>query len=276
MILKELLRRPIAFHRVFVDIAGSVTAALFLSQACYWSEVTEWDWFYKTQQDWEKETGLSRHEQDGARRKLLAIKAIEEVRRGVPARMFYRVNAEILAGLIAENRQTGAVENQQASLPKIGKPYKETESTTETTTKKESIRFVRPTLVEVQDYCQERGNSVDPEAWFDHYTSKGWKVGSTPMKDWQAAVRTWERNSFGNGNGKVKNRHEQQLQQVLSDRQATHEILRRRAQQSQSGGLDCRSTADHVPGDEQAEPVTHDSGDDGAGSRVRIIRRTAS
>jgi len=52
----------------------------------------------------------------------------------------------------------------------------------------------RPTLEEVTQYCQERHNAVDPQKWFDHYSSNGWKVGRNPMKDWQAAVRTWERN----------------------------------------------------------------------------------
>lgn len=59
--------------------------------------------------------------------------------------------------------------------------------------------FVKPTLQEVQAYCQERRNSVDPQAWMDHYESNGWKVGRNPMKDWKAAVRTWEKHAFGNG-----------------------------------------------------------------------------
>lgn len=53
-------------------------------------------------------------------------------------------------------------------------------------------RFVAPTVEEVQAYCFERGNSVDPNQFVDFYTSKGWKVGKNPMKDWKAAVRTWE------------------------------------------------------------------------------------
>lgn len=54
-------------------------------------------------------------------------------------------------------------------------------------------RFVKPTLDEVRAYCLERQNSVDPESFLDFYESKGWKVGNQPMKDWKAAVRTWER-----------------------------------------------------------------------------------
>ncbi len=46
---------------------------------------------------------------------------------------------------------------------------------------------------EVKAYCDERGNSVDPERFVDFYASKGWMVGKTKMKDWKATVRNWER-----------------------------------------------------------------------------------
>ena len=54
-------------------------------------------------------------------------------------------------------------------------------------------KFIRPTLQEVKDYCQERANNVDPEQFIDYYQANGWKVGKNPMKDWKASVRTWER-----------------------------------------------------------------------------------
>lgn len=57
-------------------------------------------------------------------------------------------------------------------------------------------RFKPPTLDEVKAYCRERQNDVNPEKFIDHYTSNGWKVGKNPMKDWKAAVRTWERSEF--------------------------------------------------------------------------------
>lgn len=59
-------------------------------------------------------------------------------------------------------------------------------------------RFIPPTVDEVAAYCQERGNGLDPETFVDFYASKGWMVGKNPMKDWKAAVRTWER-SEGRG-----------------------------------------------------------------------------
>lgn len=52
---------------------------------------------------------------------------------------------------------------------------------------------VPPELEWVVSYCKERRNGVDPIKWFDFYASKGWMVGKNKMKDWQAAVRTWER-----------------------------------------------------------------------------------
>lgn len=55
------------------------------------------------------------------------------------------------------------------------------------------VVFVPPSLEDVTAYCKERGNSVDPQAFIDFYTSKGWMVGKNQMKDWKASVRTWEK-----------------------------------------------------------------------------------
>lgn len=63
-----------------------------------------------------------------------------------------------------------------------------------------STRFVPPTLTEVQDYIQKNSYSVDASTFIDFYTSKGWMVGSNKMKDWKAAVRTWQRKQKSSGN----------------------------------------------------------------------------
>lgn len=63
---------------------------------------------------------------------------------------------------------------------------------------KKRKRFAPPSVSDVSAYCKERNNNVDPEAFVDFYASKGWMVGENKMKDWKAAVRTWERRS-GNG-----------------------------------------------------------------------------
>lgn len=70
--------------------------------------------------------------------------------------------------------------------------------------KKRSARkaFSPPSVDEVKEYCTERGNNVDPEVFVDFYASKGWMIGKSKMKDWKAAVRTWERSEGRKG---VKN-----------------------------------------------------------------------
>lgn len=57
-------------------------------------------------------------------------------------------------------------------------------------------RFTPPTLEEVKKYCNERNNNVDAQRFIDYYTSNGWYVGKNKMKDWKAAVRTWESNGY--------------------------------------------------------------------------------
>lgn len=58
-----------------------------------------------------------------------------------------------------------------------------------TTTK----RFIKPTLEEVKNYCNERNNKINAEYFIDYYEANGWKVGKNSMKDWKAAIRNWER-----------------------------------------------------------------------------------
>lgn len=67
-------------------------------------------------------------------------------------------------------------------------------------------RFTKPSISEIADYCTSRSNAVNPQLFFDHYESNGWHVGKNPMRDWKAAIRTWETNSSG-GNGYGKNQH---------------------------------------------------------------------
>ena len=136
------------------------------------------------------------------------------------------------AGLLVTHRQTGAVNEYQlmdvhcradiysqsqkrdqsqkrtstkngtAPVPETGQDQyqkRDTESTNNLPRTKERgktqkrKRFVRPSLREVEQYIREIGGSTDAQQWMDFYESKGWKVGKTPMKDWKACVRTWER-----------------------------------------------------------------------------------
>lgn len=56
----------------------------------------------------------------------------------------------------------------------------------------EKKRFKIPSVIEIASYCRKRNNTVDAQRFFDFYESKGWMIGKNKMKDWKAAVRTWE------------------------------------------------------------------------------------
>lgn len=66
-------------------------------------------------------------------------------------------------------------------------------------------RFRPPTLEEVKAYCLERNNSINPEKFFNYYEANGWKVGRGKMKDWKAAVRSWESNGYNDNAGNKGN-----------------------------------------------------------------------
>lgn len=139
--LDRLLDRPIAFQRAFLGFGAGVTGALLLSQAFYWSKRTSdgEKWFYKSREEWEEETGLSRYEQEGARKNLVKCGVLEEKKKGVPCKLFYRVNIRImLAVLLGEIPQTSRRENHKLVGVKPpskrgGKAPAITETTAETT-----------------------------------------------------------------------------------------------------------------------------------------------
>jgi uncharacterized protein YdaU (DUF1376 family) len=74
-------------------------------------------------------------------------------------------------------------------------------------------RFMPPTLDQIINYCNERLNNVDANKFIDHYTSNGWLVGKNKMKDWKAAVRTWEKSIFD----KPKSSQQSQSLQTLQN-----------------------------------------------------------
>lgn len=76
----------------------------------------------------------------------------------------------------------------------------ETEGEKETEARKRAA-FHPPTVEQVAEYICSRGSPVDPQQFVDFYASKGWMVGKSKMKDWQASVRTWEQRSRENPNG---------------------------------------------------------------------------
>lgn len=94
----------------------------------------------------------------------------------------------------------------EIELEKEIKIEKEIDSSASTTTKRK--RFEKPTLSEIKAYCIERNNNVDAQHFFDYYESNGWKVGKNSMKNWQAAVRTWERSEYRKPNSKKNSKED--------------------------------------------------------------------
>ena len=89
--------------------------------------------------------------------------------------------------------QNGYIGKDSIGKDSIGKVSIDKDSKGESVRGEKAKRFYPPTLDEVKQYCEERKNNIDPMAFIDFYSSKGWMIGKNRMKDWKAAVRTWER-----------------------------------------------------------------------------------
>ena len=76
-------------------------------------------------------------------------------------------------------------------------------------------RFTPPTLDDVLAYVRERGSDVDPQRFLDFYASKGWMIGKNPMKDWKAAVRTWEKREDTGNNSNPTPRNNAWMKEYL-------------------------------------------------------------
>jgi len=119
--------RVIAYHAELAHVTGSVNAGLMLSQFYFWTGTLppERDgWFYKGREELMEETGLSRREQETARKILVTLGILEEERRGVPARMWYRLDKSRIYDLLLDrankmggNVPTGWAESAQLDGP---------------------------------------------------------------------------------------------------------------------------------------------------------------
>ena len=111
----------------------------------------------------------------------------------VPEMPTSTLTSNLTSGQPATNQQLTTNEQEEQSNKGI-KPRK---------------RFTPPSVDEVAAYCRERGNAVDAQRLVDFYEASGWMRGKTPIRDWKACVRTWERNANNDRNG-VKDTHGQQ------------------------------------------------------------------
>ena len=116
-LLEVLSIKPIAFNPLLAKAIGSVKAGLLLSQLLYWwGKGQNPEWIYKTIDEIEEETALSRYEQDGAIQKIKNLKLVEVKRKGIPAKRHFKLNLGNISKLVCGN-STNLFEENQQSIP---------------------------------------------------------------------------------------------------------------------------------------------------------------
>ncbi|WP_223284277.1 hypothetical protein [Kosakonia sp. SMBL-WEM22] len=210
----QLVDRPIAFQRSFVRLGVGITGALLLSQIVYWQNRMEGQWFYKTQAELEEETGLTRYEQEGARKKLVTCGVLEEAKRGIPAKLYFRVNQERLEELlVGENQHAGVgktnnqgcgnsansdVENQHAGVGKTNEQLRGNSASIHTVDYQETTQKINtenkslgasaeadtPKVKSCTDY-----SPTFEEAWQAYPKRAGGNPKAAAFKAWKARLK---------------------------------------------------------------------------------------
>jgi uncharacterized protein YdaU (DUF1376 family) len=91
-------------------------------------------------------------------------------------------------------------------------------SSSSSSSSKRNNKFIIPELSEIAAYCIERKTGINPQTFFDHYSSNGWMVGKNKMKDWKAAIRTWEARG-GNQNAGIRTNRSDPRDKTLQSRE---------------------------------------------------------
>ena len=150
-------------------------------------------WFFNTSKNIERDTTLTNYQQKKAIKKLEEIGFIETSLKGMPATLHFK----ILENKISTYLKTSFKETSKQDLKKLKtNKNKEIIITNKNNNKK-------PSVEEIKQYCLDRNNGIDAEQFFDFYESKNWYVGKNKMKNWQSAVRTWEKRKQQNPTSKI-------------------------------------------------------------------------
>ncbi len=99
----------------------------------------------------------------------------------------------------ASERWDGHIATATKRLQPEGKPEHSSSSSSSSSSSKKI--FIIPNIEDIAAYCRERKNTIDHDKFLNYYQSNGWMVGKNKMKDWKAAIRTWEGNSDGRRQG---------------------------------------------------------------------------
>ena len=170
-----------------IGLKGAVLLADLISKEEYFIANGMVDgWFFNTEKNIEDDTTLTPYQQRKAVKVLIDNKLIEVKRKGIPAKQYFKINEEQVIKKLNNLNST--------NLTTINKNKK---------IRINNKTFSKPMLHQIEYYCKERKNNIDAETFFDFYESKNWMVGKNKMKDWKAAIRTWERRDKNKSNKKT-------------------------------------------------------------------------
>jgi len=172
-----------------VGLKGAVLLADLISKEEYFMANGMTDgWFFNTEANIERDTTLTSYQQRKVLKTLKKYEIIETKRKGIPAKQYFKINEANLLNILSCEETEGLVVKKLNDL---------SETNLRTINKNKEIKitnklFKKPSVNDVELYCIERDNKIDAIAFVNFYESKGWMVGKNKMKDWRAAVRTWE------------------------------------------------------------------------------------
>jgi len=108
----------------------------------------------------------------------------------------YKEGSKEIANRYIQICYEGISKNDKEVLTKMLKNNNTINNTN--TTYSNKVRFKKPTLDQVNDYCIERKNNIDAENFFAFYEARGWMIGKNKMKNWKMCMITWEKNNKTN------------------------------------------------------------------------------
>lgn len=169
--------KPIAFHRKYAEITGSITAGLLLAQLYYWSRTMKHNEFYKTDKDISSEIGMTLHETHAAKKKLIKLGLITIEKKGCPCKTYYKLAVDKLINWLMKKSDT--------EVEKIGSQYMKksdtiTETTSETTSETKTNRIRNNSLscflssfsdkeqVEIKDIFDYWNSYKGENRWHSH------------------------------------------------------------------------------------------------------------
>lgn len=247
--------KPIAFNRHYVALGCGINGALMLSQMVYWSKRTKDrnGFFYKTQDEWEEETGLGRREQETARKKLRELGFVSEHKRGVPCKVHFKVEHDALyTALIqyAQNSQSSLADSAKLECTNPpnsngGKRQTNTENTAETTSEntniyKEKFNFADALVSQgadqklISEYMEVRKakKAVNSETAFKSLISEQQKSGLTlnqvlehcVVNSWKGFKAEWIRNqNTAHGQQNPKPSRWDEIQQLIAQEERAND-----------------------------------------------------